>query len=180
MSNRTLLRTLFVAALALAAAGVLAPVARVQDAPPRVKAASMVALGEHAGPKTVALKQAGRDDWVSPAGLHYRGRDPDGQTRVAHVLRHAHDIPNRDGSHGVFDGGEDAVFAVIDEAWQLIQRKRLPPQVESGRRVYLVPMGRRIGSLGGRTGAARGHPPLERLFLVLEADTPNVVTAFPR
>jgi hypothetical protein len=138
------------------------------------------AEGPRAGPKKVALKPVGRDEWVSPAGLHYRGRDPDGQTRVAHVLRHARDIPNREGSHGVFDGGEDAVFAAIDEAWELIQKKRLPPQVESGRHVYSVPLGRRIGYLGGRAGAARGHPPLQRLFLVLEADTPNVVTAFPR
>lgn len=99
---------------------------------------------------------------------------------MQHVLRHARDIPDREGSHGVFDGGEETVFAVIDEAWQTVQRKRIPPRVEGARSVYLVPMGRRIGYLGGRLGQERGHPPLDRLSLVVESGTRNIVTAFPR
>ena len=131
-------------------------------------------------PQAVELKKIGTNTWLSPAGLKYQGRDPEGLTRVEHVLRHARDIPGRDGPHGVFDGGEDRVFAVIDEGWRLAQEKRIRPDVERDRSVYLIPMGRRIGYLGGQTGASRGKPPLSRLFLVIETRTKSVVTAFPR
>ena len=131
-------------------------------------------------PKVVQLKKIGTDAWLSPAGLKYQGRDPEGLTRVEHVLRHARDIPSRNGPHGVFDGGEDRVFAIIDEGWRLAQEKRIRPEVERDRSVYLIPMGRRIGYLGGQTGASRGRPALSRLFLVIETRTKSVVTAFPR
>jgi len=128
----------------------------------------------------VELKKVGAAAWLSPAGLRYQGRDPDGLTRVEHVLRHARDVPDREGSHGVFDGGPAAVFAVIDEAWQNVEKKRIRPTVENDRSLYTVPMGRRVGYLGGRAGASRGHPPLSRIFLVIETGTTNVITAFPR
>jgi hypothetical protein len=128
----------------------------------------------------VELKKIGKDAWLSPAGLRYEGRDPDGRTRVEHVLRHARDIPSRDGPHGVFNGGPDRVFAVIDEAWRRAQRDRIRPEIERDRSLYTIPMGRRIGYLGGRAGAQRGHPPLSNLFLVIETRTKNVITAFPR
>lgn len=66
-------------------------------------------LEETAGrspPKKVELKQVGREAWLSPAGLRYQGHDPEGLNRVEHIERHTRDIPNRDGPHGVFDGGE--------------------------------------------------------------------------
>jgi hypothetical protein len=128
----------------------------------------------------VELKKIGPDTWLSPAGLKYQGRDPEGSTRVDHVLRHARDIPDRDGSHGVFDGGPDAVFGIIDEAWRNVEKKKLRPTIEGGRSLYTVPMGRRIGYLGGRAGASQGHPPLIKIFLVIETGTKNVITAFPR
>lgn len=132
-----------------------------------------------AAPK-VELKKAGPETWLSPAGLTYQGRDPEGRTRVEHVLRHARDIPDRDGSHGVFDGGPDAVFGVVDEAWRNIEKTKLRPTIEGDRSLYTVPLGRRVGYLGGRAGAARGHPPLTKVFLVIETGTQNVITAFPR
>jgi hypothetical protein len=128
----------------------------------------------------VELKKIGPDAWISPAGLKYQGRDPEGRTRVDHVLRHARDIPDRDGSHGVFDGGPNAVFGVIDEAWRNVEKTKLRPTLEGDRSLYTVPMGRRVGYLGGSAGASRGHPPLTRIFLVIETGTKNVVTAFPR
>ncbi len=128
----------------------------------------------------VELKKIGADGWLSPAGLRYQGRDPMGLTRLDHVLRHAEDQPSRDGPHGVFDGGADGALAVIDEAWELIQRRRIEPEIESNRAAYLVSLGRRIGYLGGREGERRGHPALTRVFLVVERGTTNVVTAFPR
>jgi len=131
-------------------------------------------------PAKFELRQIGRDAWMSPAGLTYRGRDPAGLTRLEHVLRHARDDPKRDGPHGVFDGGADRTLAVIDEAWRKAQEERIRPDVEGTRSAYLVPLGRRIGYLGGRTGASRRNPPLSRVFIVIETDTKNVVTAFPR
>jgi hypothetical protein len=69
---------------------------------------------------------------------------------------------------------------MIDEAWQRAERTRIKPQIERDRSLYLIPMGRRIGYLGGQTGARQGHPPLSRVFLVIETRTKNVITAFPR
>jgi hypothetical protein len=73
-------------------------------------------------PGKVELKKLGAETWLSPAGLRYQGRDPEGRTRVEHILRHARDIPEREGAHGVFDGGPDAVFGVLDEAWRNVEK----------------------------------------------------------
>ena len=118
--------------------------------------------------------------WLSPAGLRYQGRDPAGLSRIEHIGRHMADIPTRDGPHGVFDGGRERAFAVIDEAWKLAHARRLRPVAEGERSSYTVDMGRRVGFLGGRTGAARKHPPLSRVFIVFETGTTNIITAFPK
>ncbi len=133
-----------------------------------------------APPKTVELKQVGQSAWLSPAGLRYAGHDPEGLNRVEHVMRHTRDIPNRDGPHGVFDGGKDVAFAVIDEAWEIAEKMKLSPKVEGDRSSYLVRMKRRVGYLGGKTGKERRNPALDRVFIVFETDTKNIVTAFPR
>ncbi|MCA9165362.1 MAG: hypothetical protein R3C99_27765 [Pirellulaceae bacterium] len=131
-------------------------------------------------PKPIELKRIGTDAWLSPAGLKYAGRDPEGRTRLDHVRRHMRDDPRRDGPHGVFDGEEGVALATIDEAWRLIQAKKIRPQTENGRSAYTVSMGHRVGFLGGTLGASRDHPPLDRVFIVVEADTTNIVTAFPK
>lgn len=131
-------------------------------------------------PKPVTLHQEGREAWVSPAGLRYAGRDPDGNTRREHVLRHARDIPDRPGPHGVFDGGEELAFAWIDLAWERIQVQKIKPDREDGRETYTVNMGRRVGFMGGQTGQRERNPPLNRIFLVLRQGTTEVVTAFPK
>jgi len=128
----------------------------------------------------VELKKVGKDHWLSPAGLHYRGRDPEGRTRLDHVLRHASDDPKRDGPHGVFDDGRDGALATIDAAWRLVQKHEIKPEIDGGRAAYTVSLGRKIGYLGGRVGAERRHPPLTRVFIVVERGTSHVVTAFPR
>ena len=128
----------------------------------------------------VELSKIGKDTWQSPAGLRYSGRDAQGLTRVEHVLRHAEDQPRRAGSHGVFDGGKDAAFGIIDEAWLLAKKNKIEPRNEGRRSTYLISMGRRVGYLGGQTGARRNNPPLKKVFIVVETGTPNVVTAFPR
>lgn len=133
-----------------------------------------------AGARTVELKEIARNVWLSPAGLRYQGRDPEGLNRVEHIARHLQDIPDREGSHGVFDGVQGVAFALIDEAWQLAQQRKLRPQVEGDRSSYLVHMNRRVGYLGGRVGKERGNPPLTRVFIVFETGTTNIITAFPR
>ena len=137
------------------------------------KAASETTVAEY-------LKKTGKETWVSPAGLTYAGRDPAGLTRVDHVLRHARDIPNRRGSHGVFDGEDATAFQVIDEAWKLAKKRRTKPVVEGDRSTLTVNMGRRIGYLGGTTGKQRRNPPLKRVFIVLRTNTQQVITAFPK
>ena len=131
-------------------------------------------------PTAVELKSIGRDAWISPAGLRYVGRDPQGLSRKDHVLRHAKDQPGRDGPHGVFDGGEDLAFAWIDEAWQKAKKEKIRPDRETGRDAYTISMGRRVGYLGGKTGAERRNPPLTKIFIVVREGTDEVITAFPR
>lgn len=131
-------------------------------------------------PSSDAKKKTSLEKWVSPAGLCYQGRDPSGLTRLEHVARHASDLPDRDGSHGVFDGGLDQALTTIDEAWQLAKKRKIRPVVENQRSTYTVNMERKIGYLGGRSGAEKGHPPLNRVFIVIETGTQNVVTAYPK
>lgn len=128
---------------------------------------------------SIELKPLGAGGWVSPAGLRYVGRDPAGRTRLDHVRLHMRDAPDRDGSHGVFDGEEGQALAVIDEAWQAAQAGNIKPRLESGRAAYVISLGRRIGYLGGRTGAERNHPAISRVMIVVEEGTSNLVTAYP-
>ena len=126
------------------------------------------------------LKQVAANTWLSPAGLRYEGKDPQGLTRVEHVLRHAANQPTRAGSHGVFDGGKDQALATIDEAWRLAKQQKIEPKQEGQTSAYTIPMGRRVGYLGGQAGTTRGNPPLKNVFIVVRTGTSNVITAFPR
>ena len=128
----------------------------------------------------VTLREVGDGVFMSPAGLIYKGKDPQGLSRVDHVRRHMRDIPTRAGSHGVFNGPEETAWAVIDEAWNLGQSRRVRPNVERNRATITVSMGRPIGYLGGANGARRNHPKLSKVFIVYERNTKNIVTAFPK
>jgi hypothetical protein len=153
---------------------------RVQRQTPEAKRGSREDRQQNAA--RFALRQVDTDVWVSPAGLRYQGHDPAGLTRVEHIRRHLADIPTRDGPHGVFDDGGDgdAAFALIDEAWKLAHERRLRPATDGARSSYTVDMGRRVGFLGGRAGAAQNYPALSRVLIVFETDTTNIVTAFPK
>ncbi|MDA0813746.1 MAG: OB-fold nucleic acid binding domain-containing protein [Verrucomicrobia bacterium] len=127
------------------------------------------------------LKEPSPGVFVTPAGLRYAGRDPEGRTRIEHVMRHAKDEPGRPGSHGVFEkGSQDEVLSLVDEAWKLSQAKGIKPAIEGNSLAYTVPMGRKIGYLGGKEGTRRRKPALTRVFLVVRSDTADVVTAFPK
>lgn len=124
-------------------------------------------------PKLGMLKPAGRDRFESTAGLIYS------QYRIDHVLEHSRDDPDKP-SHGVYDGTQDEIFAVIDEAYQIAQKKG-PPQVvienQGERTTYTVNLNRKIGHGGGQSGARRRNPPLKIVKIVLEGD--EVITAYP-
>ena len=129
-------------------------------------------------PPLGGLTEVGNDTWVSTAGLRYTPGSQEGH-RLKHVMRHDNDLPDRPGKHGVFDGDQQALLAVLDEAYELI--KEDSPQVhanrEGDRTVYEVDMQRRIGFVGGRDGKRDGNPPAQHIRLVLEVD--RVITAFP-
>jgi hypothetical protein len=70
------------------------------------------------------------------------------------------------------------VLSLIDEAWQLIQQNNIRGVPRGLRTVYTVDMGRVIGYIGGRAGAASGYPDASHLQLVIERAN-EVITAFP-
>ncbi len=124
------------------------------------------------------LTKVGRDEFVSPAGLHYSRGSQHGH-RLRHLEAHTRDEPHRVGSHGVYNTTDIAkVIQLIDEASRQARRgERTRKEYEEGREVYLVNLGRPIGYVGGESGARQGNPPAKKLRLVLEGD--QVITAFP-
>lgn len=153
------------------------------ESPDQVKVIDLAKAGgggSDGAAKKFEVLEVAANTWVSPAGMRYSGRDAQGLTRKAHVLRHAQDQPDRPGSHGVFDANGDEVFKVIDEAWGNIEKKNLRPRTEADSQTYTVPMGRRVGYLGGKNGARRNHPALHTVFIVVRRGTQEVITAFPK
>jgi hypothetical protein len=141
------------------------------------------------GPPKFSLKFTevnGVKIWESPAGLRY-GPDPSPNfvNRVRHVMNHAADIPNRPGKHGVFDSRQDAL-PLVDEAWVKVQNgdpgilhtSHPASGAVPARDVYVVPMGRKVGYVGGVWGHANGLPDASYLRIVVEHGN-SVVSAFP-
>ncbi len=123
------------------------------------------------------LRDVGGKVKMSPAGLRYGPGSFEGH-RIKHVLRHAVDDPGRP-IHGVFDGEEDAIFLIIDEAYLIAKQgdPRVDVEREGARQILTVDLGRRIGYVGGQSGRRSNHPPATGLRLVLEEV--DVITAFP-
>ena len=121
-------------------------------------------------------KQGGKK--VSPAGLVYAS------SRIDHVMRHAQDMPNRNGNHGVFDAADDDIFRLLDEAYEMIQSKSRgvskdkPRPNEEWKSAYTINMNRRVGYRGGKKGNRDGKPALSKIKLVL-GNGDEVVTAYP-
>ncbi len=124
------------------------------------------------------LKDAGREVYISPAGLRYTRGSEEGH-RLKHIERHLKDIPDRPGKHGVFDGDMAQVLRWIDDAYTRGQRgaKGVRKREEDGRTVYEVPFTKPIGYIGGRDGKRDKNPDAKRLRLVVDGD--QVITAFP-
>ncbi len=124
------------------------------------------------------LKNAGREVYVSPAGLRYTRGSEEGH-RLKHLEKHLSDIPDRPGKHGVFDGDMAQALRWIDDAYTRGKQgaKGVRKREEDGRTVYEVPFTKPIGYIGGRDGKRDKNPDAKRLRLVVDGD--QVITAFP-
>lgn len=124
------------------------------------------------------LTEVGRDTYRSPAGLRYTRGSQHG-TRLAHLMSHTYDDPDRVGQHGVYDATDPAtVVLLVDEAYrQALAGKKVRTEREGDQTVYTIDMGRRIGYVGGQSGNRRGKPPAGHLRLVVQGD--RLITAFP-
>lgn len=130
-----------------------------------------------AGDTVESLIRGDREVYVSPAGLRYTRGSQQGH-RLRHLMAHAYDKPDRP-VHGVFDAsGASQVVAIVDEAYeQALSGTRTKKRTEGDRTIYVVDLGRRIGYVGGKSGARRHHPPTSYVQLVIIED--RLITAFP-
>ncbi len=106
---------------------------------------------------------------------------PRQEHRIDHVLRHSADQPNRQGSHGVFDGDTVAILKLLDDAYTMIKNDSPDVRIDSteGNRVaYTINFKRRIGYKGGQSGGRQNHPQPKILRLILQSDD-RVMSAFP-
>ncbi|MBL0421694.1 hemagglutinin repeat-containing protein [Ramlibacter sp. AW1] len=103
--------------------------------------------------------------WMSPEGLVYSPGSAHGN-RVLHVLDHA--APNSSKPvHSVFNVSRDQVLGLVDEAWAA----RVGPGTlqANGNRVWVVNMGRSIGTSGQTS-----------VQIVVRDGTTQLITAFPK
>ncbi|MGL4514243.1 MAG: hypothetical protein ACRCT8_14220 [Lacipirellulaceae bacterium] len=124
------------------------------------------------------LARGARGPFDSPGGLRYTRGSQHGH-RLAHLMAHTRDEPNRAGQHGVFDDDEPTkVVALVDEAYaQALSGRQTRTEREGERTVYTVNLGRRVGYIGGDSGNRRGMPAANHLRLVVESN--RLITAFP-
>lgn len=139
---------------------------------------STTSQDQSAEASTQFLREIRTNVFESPAGLVFGPGSEEGH-RLKHIMRHARDDPSRPGPHGVFDGGQSQILAILDEAWLL--GKQGGPNVrtrqEDQRTILTVNLRRRVGYVGGETGRRQGNPSAHHVQLVLE--DVNVITAFP-
>jgi hypothetical protein len=124
------------------------------------------------------LKNDGSEVYISEAGLRYTRGSEEGH-RIKHLARHLKDIPDRSGSHGVFEGGWQVTLQRIDDAYRRSKQNDAKTKVrkEENRSIIETEFSEPIGYVGGRDGAKKGNPATRRLRLVTEGD--RFITAFP-
>lgn len=124
------------------------------------------------------LKHTGSEVYISAAGLRYTRGSEEGH-RIKHLARHLEDMPERSGSHGVFEGGWQVTLQRIDDAYRRSKQNDAKTKVrkEENRSVIETEFSESIGYVGGRDGAKKGYPTTRRLRLVTEGD--RFITAFP-
>ncbi len=120
-----------------------------------------------------------KDTWRSTSGLIY-GPDKNFGDRANHVLQHLADNPTKT-LQGVFTMTKDQVFASIDEAWAAVQAggpNVVSTSIQGNRMIYVIDMGRIIGYIGGKIGAAQGYPTTTLLRIVIE-NKDEIMSAYP-
>lgn len=125
------------------------------------------------------LKKLSKNRYQSPAGLVYAPGSDEGH-RLKHIERHLTDIPNRPGSHGVFDGNMIDFLKAIDQAYTRASKREKGTSMkeDDGATVYEASFTAPIGYLGGESGKRQKNPKLNRMRLVIR-DNNVVITAFP-
>jgi hypothetical protein len=110
--------------------------------------------------------------WTSPAGLVYEQGSREGH-RLSHILAHTVDgyiEPGRllpKASHSLFNGTRQAVYELIDDAWNL--KQGAGTLQTNGNRFWIVELNRQTGT-GGQT----------KIKIVIENNTSNIITAYPQ
>jgi hypothetical protein len=140
--------------------------------------ASIASEDQASDASTQFLREIQTNLFESPAGLRYGPGSEEGH-RLKHLMRHSRDDPGRPGPHGVFDGGQSRILALLDEAWLVSKEggRNVRAQQEDRRTILTINMGRRIGYVGGESGRRQGNPAASHVRLVVEGV--NVITAFP-
>ena len=130
------------------------------------------------GPTYGYLKSIGRDRYKSPEGLVYGPGSEEGH-RLKHIERHTENIPNRPGSHGVFEGSMANFLTTIDKGYRMAisKGKGTKSRDEDGLTVLEITFEKKIGYVGGSDGKRKGTPSTKRLRIVLNGD--RLITAFP-
>jgi hypothetical protein len=125
------------------------------------------------------LTKLPRNRFQSPAGLIY-GPGSDEGHRLKHIERHLQDIPNRPGSHGVFEGSMVDFLKKIDQAYVSAQRREKGTSIveDQGAVIYEASFPEAIGYLGGEAGRRQRNPKLKRMRIVVR-NGDAVITAFP-
>lgn len=124
------------------------------------------------------LKEVGKNRFESPAGLIYKPGSEEGH-RLKHIERHLSDMPDRPGSHGVFDGSMVEFLIAIDDTVTRAKRKLKGTSMkeDDGAMVYEAGFDKPIGFLGGETGKRKKNPKVKKMKVVVRDDA--VITAFP-
>jgi endonuclease G, mitochondrial len=110
----------------------------------------------------------------APSGLVIKQEK--GHDVVTALSRHTLDLPGRK-MHGVFGASP---LKLIDEAWRKASTSDVGVNRWVSRRMHVVEvdMGRAIGFLGGRKGAALGNPETRHIKLILDPSG-RLVDAYP-
>ena len=121
------------------------------------------------------LKDIGRNNYKSPAGLIYGGGR---EHRIDHVLLHCKDNPSKP-THGIFVGNAVEVMQMIDEAYDKVKSRAsgVNSQKSGDKMTHTVSMGRVVGHTGGKKAKRQGRKELRKVKIVLADD--RVITAFP-
>ena len=103
--------------------------------------------------------------WTSPAGLDYGPGSVHGN-RIKHVLEHATENPSKP-IHSVFNAQRNQVLGLVDEAW--VARTGPGTLQVTGNRVWVVDLGRQVGTVGQTA-----------IQVVVRDGTTRLITAFPK